>query len=201
MTDLDAVYTAEWYAADYGSIEVRRDWGLIASGLNRWAHCRDGIRNGLTYANDIGCGPGLLVDELNRRGWHIRGIDGSRNAIDAAVPGAATLIECRDLLDRPNIERLPIAICTEVAEHLPPENAPDLVRFVTDKAFRYVIFTAADVGQGGHHHLNEQPREYWLDLFAQQGWIEDVESTRELQARWAKVEHCWWIPRNLMVLH
>lgn len=201
MTDLDAIYTKEWYAADYGSPEVRRDWEIVADGLNRWVVGRDGIRNGLNYANDIGCGPGLLVDALLRRRWYMHGIDGSRNALDAAAPGLEpSFIECKNLLDWPEIERLPVAICTEVAEHLEAQHAPNLVRFLAEKAYRYVIFTAAPIGQGGHHHVNEQPREYWLDLFAEHGWIEDAESTRELQARWAKVNRCVWIPKNLMVL-
>jgi hypothetical protein len=197
MRNLDEIYSAEWYAADYGSDEVRREWGIIAAGLYRWSRERD-VRGGF---NDIGCGPGLLLAALREMGWYGMGLDGSQHAIDAAPVSVRPSIVCVDVTTWPlSIGPHSVAICTEVAEHLPPDAAPGLVRYLTQIASRHVIFTAAPPGQDGHDHLNEQPREYWLDLFADHGWIEDVESTRELQKRWTKVKRCWWIPKNLIVL-
>ena len=55
----------------------------------------------------------------------------------------------------------------EVAEHISAEFAD---RFV-DNLVRHgdvVLFSAAVPNQGGEHHVNEQPPEYWRALFAEQ---------------------------------
>ena len=57
----------------------------------------------------------------------------------------------------------------EVAEHLPATCA---VGFV-DNLVRHgdvILFSAAVPHQGGEHHVNEQPPEYWRKLFAQRGY-------------------------------
>lgn len=201
MTDLDAIYSREWYEADYGSPEVRRDWEIVAAGLDRWALSRF---SGAT-ALDVGCGPGLLVAGLRDLGWQAYGFDGSRHAIEYArrlVPNVFPHIWQGDIwgLGHPVVGKCNLVTCTEVAEHIEPDLAPALVRALVRRAREAIVFTAAAVGQGGHHHINEQPREYWLDLFAEHGWIEDEASRHELRCRWAKVERCWWIPKNVMVL-
>jgi hypothetical protein len=35
---------------------------------------------------------------------------------------------------------------------------------------KYVIVTHAFPGQGGHHHVNEQAYEYWVQTFARYGF-------------------------------
>jgi hypothetical protein len=35
---------------------------------------------------------------------------------------------------------------------------------------KYVIATHAFPGQGGHHHVNEQPYSYWVQKFAEYGF-------------------------------
>jgi SAM-dependent methyltransferase len=57
----------------------------------------------------------------------------------------------------------------EVAEHLSAEHAGDFV----DSLVRHgnvVLFSAAVPNQGGEHHVNEQPPEYWRRLFAARGF-------------------------------
>ena len=62
-----------------------------------------------------------------------------------------------------------LAVCIEVAEHLPPAAAEPLVDTLARLA-PVVLFSAATPGQGGHGHLNEQPRTYWRRLFAARGF-------------------------------
>ena len=33
-----------------------------------------------------------------------------------------------------------------------------------------ILFSAAVPGQGGYHHINEQPHEYWHNKFAEKGF-------------------------------
>jgi hypothetical protein len=57
----------------------------------------------------------------------------------------------------------------EVAEHLPEASARDFVASLVRHA-DVVLFSAAVPGQGGEHHVNEQPPEYWRALFGEQGY-------------------------------
>jgi glycosyltransferase involved in cell wall biosynthesis len=61
--------------------------------------------------------------------------------------------------------RFDLALCLEVAEHLPAEQAATLVENCVRHA-DVVLFSAALPGQRGLHHVNEQPPEYWATLFA-----------------------------------
>jgi hypothetical protein len=55
----------------------------------------------------------------------------------------------------------------EVAEHLPAASAREFVASLVRHG-DVVLFSAAVPGQGGEHHVNEQPPEYWRALFAEQ---------------------------------
>lgn len=62
-----------------------------------------------------------------------------------------------------------LAVSLEVAEHLPPELGPGIVRFLTACAST-VLFSAAIPGQPGHVHINERPARYWRELFGACGF-------------------------------
>ena len=57
----------------------------------------------------------------------------------------------------------------EVAEHLPE---PLASRFVGDLVAHgdVILFSAAVPNQGGEHHVNEQPPDYWQQHFAERGY-------------------------------
>ena len=57
----------------------------------------------------------------------------------------------------------------EVAEHLPADKADQFV----DNLVRHgdvILFSAAVPHQGGEHHVNEQPPEYWRQRFRERGY-------------------------------
>src|SRR5205085_7165879 len=58
-----------------------------------------------------------------------------------------------------------LAICLEVAEHLPETAATALVASLASLA-PIVLFSAAIPFQGGTDHRNEQWPQYWFDRFA-----------------------------------
>ena len=66
--------------------------------------------------------------------------------------------------------RYDVAMCLEVAEHLPASAAKTLVGSLV-RASPVVLFSAAIPGQGGIHHLNEQPPQYWFELFQTHGYV------------------------------
>jgi hypothetical protein len=61
-----------------------------------------------------------------------------------------------------------IAYSIEVAEHIPRELSRRFAGFIAGAA-PIAVVTAAPPGQGGHGHINEQPREYWIEQFREAG--------------------------------
>ena len=57
----------------------------------------------------------------------------------------------------------------EVAEHLPEHLADQFVGSLVGHG-DVVLFSAAVPHQGGEHHVNEQPPEYWRQRFAHRGY-------------------------------
>lgn len=58
----------------------------------------------------------------------------------------------------------------EVAEHLPESKAEQFVETLTSHG-DVILFSAAVPHQGGEHHVNEQPPEYWRRKFAAHGFV------------------------------
>jgi len=120
---------------------------------------------------DIGCGRGAWLRAFEERGVRtIRGIDGDY------VDRSKLLIaeECFSNADLSKPFEVPgrydLAVCLEVAEHLPHEMAGNLVENLV-KAAPAVLFSAALPGQGGTHHINEQMPAYWRRLFKRHGYV------------------------------
>jgi len=63
-----------------------------------------------------------------------------------------------------------LAISLEVAEHLQPESSSTLIDWLT-KVAPVVVFSAAVPSQGGHGHINLQPRDYWHSLFTKSSFV------------------------------
>lgn len=199
ISDLDTIYTREWYEHDFAELEAEFD--LAANGLDRWLRGWGSTEyHNAKYALDVGCGPGLLMQGLNRLGWYTSGFDGSAHARQYAIDhGIMATVQTANILDAPKAERLSIAICTEVAEHLDAKDAPTLVRYLTSHATKAIVFTAATPGQGGHDHRNEQPPEYWILEFLKLGWIRDVDGTMELRSRWHALDRLSHMTRTVTV--
>ncbi len=60
-----------------------------------------------------------------------------------------------------------LAICLEVAEHLPESTGPLLIEGLAQAPT--VLFSAATPGQLGVNHINCQPHDYWHAEFAKHG--------------------------------
>jgi SAM-dependent methyltransferase len=115
---------------------------------------------------DVGCGRGVWLSEFKKqRVDKIVGLDG-----DYIKPSTMLVpAECfrpTDLNGEFEIPagRFDLAICLEVAEHLPARNSRHLVRQLTSAAPQ-VLFSAAPPGQGGRGHINCQPLSYWRKIF------------------------------------
>lgn len=132
---------------------------------------------------DVGCSTGRWLEA-----WHNAGIPWERLlGMDWQVPPDILRVPRTSYQDIDLRAALPsllwhadLGICLEVGEHLAEKHSAKLVRFLTN-ACTAVFFGAAHPGQGGVDHINEQPIEFWIDLFAAEG-MEPIDFRDELRA-------------------
>lgn len=120
---------------------------------------------------DFGCALGTWLSVWQAGGVaDLQGVDGDylrgqRLEIDPDI------IRFHDLAGPIDLSRrYDLVQSLEVAEHLPQAAASTFVTTLTRHG-DVVLFSAAPPGQGGEHHTNEQPYEYWRDLFAACGFV------------------------------
>lgn len=144
---------------------------------------------------DIGCGRGGWLRVLKDGGCsRVLGVDG--NYVDTST----IHIDCSEFLPQ-NLEHLrpgsvgafDLAMCLEVAEHLPSRCSQQLVEVLCEAA-PAVLFSAAIPGQGGTRHINEQWPPYWRERFAACGF-ERFDILRPRILTDCRVE--WWYRQNL----
>lgn len=119
---------------------------------------------------DFGCGSGGWLAAAARLGiGDILGVDGPWVAASTLeIPPAQFLAaDLGALLDLGR--SFDLALCLEVAEHLPPDAAAELVATLTAHA-PVVLFSAAVPGQGGEGHVNEAWPNVWRDRFSLLGF-------------------------------
>jgi SAM-dependent methyltransferase len=114
---------------------------------------------------DFGCGLGAWLAVARAHGVaDIRGVDGAWvSAAELEIPASCFVAWDLTKPVKPD-RRFDLAICVEVAEHLPRESAKVLVSSLVAAA-PVVLFSAAIPGQGGVDHFNEQWPGYWATLF------------------------------------
>jgi len=146
---------------------------------------------------DLGCGVGHYLKHFKESGISINGMDGAEAAQIHAVIDDEN-IKKHDLRNPYYPSRdYDLVVCIEVAEHLPEKYANVLVKSIV-RCGETVVFTAATPGQGGSHHINEQPRQYWKSLFINQGMQYDEETVDRLREN-IDVNKAEWVPENLFV--
>lgn len=131
---------------------------------------------------DVGSGPGIYLTGFRAKGAYVSGMDAFEGG-HLPLAGAPNYRRVDLRLPLPEMRRgqfTDLALCLEVAEHLKPEFADTLIDTLTSITKR-IVFSAATPGQGGLHHYNEQPMEYWLEKFDVRGFAL-AEKNDEFQA-------------------
>jgi SAM-dependent methyltransferase len=119
---------------------------------------------------DAGCGLGNWIEVAKKLGVEsITGVDGSYVNRSLLKIAEHEFVE-KDLTKPFDLQKkFDLAICLEVAEHLPDSSADGLVASLTQHA-DVIMFSAALPGQGGQNHINEQWPDYWQKYFAKYGY-------------------------------
>jgi SAM-dependent methyltransferase len=120
---------------------------------------------------DIGCGEGLWLKAFGEAGvTELLGVDGEWvEKSRLQIPEHSFTVA--DLEEKISLHKIyDLAVCLEVAEHLPASSADALVETLTAAA-PVLLFSAAIPLQGGSHHVNEQWPAYWAQKFAARGYV------------------------------
>jgi len=145
---------------------------------------------------DIGCGVGAWLATFAKYGVRdILGVDGSYIQKDLLLIEAPCFKEHDLTKPLPVTRRFDLALCLEVAEHLPASGSRDLVGSLA-RLSPFVLFSAAIPNQCGAHHINEQWQEHWVDLFA----AEDLVVVDVIRPRiWDNSHIDPWYIQNLLL--
>ena len=157
---------AEIYGPDFF-----REWGPSNKDYIRSAELVAGaIQEAFAPASvaDLGCGCGVYSRLFKLKGARTLSLDGV-----LPPPGDRFPVEIivRDLTVpfENTWGNFDMALCLEVAEHIPEEFSGIFLENLTAFSDR-LLMSAAPPGQDGHHHVNEQPRRYWAQKLAGLGF-------------------------------
>jgi hypothetical protein len=145
---------------------------------------------------DIGCGIGAWLSVWKKSGVkEIMGVDGEY------VDTSKLLIE-QDEFKPFNLERAftldkkyELVTSLEVAEHIPAKYARVFVESLCSLG-NVILFSAAIPAQEGTMHVNEQYPDYWVNIFAENGFI-PVDCLRK--KIWNNKNIQWWYRQNMLL--
>jgi hypothetical protein len=120
---------------------------------------------------DFGCGTARTIHRLFIKGCKVRGIEGSLNSAKNFIPiEVLSYVEQGDVTEPIVLnDRYDVAICTEVAEHIPTNKSEQLIENLVN-ASDLIVFSAAGLGQTAPSHINLQTLNFWDDIFHKYGY-------------------------------
>lgn len=128
---------------------------------------------------DIGCGCGYSSEIFRDLGCDVKCFDG----LEYNIKNSDSSLKCfvHDLTKSSYIskEKFDLVWCCEVAEHIEEKYISNFIE--TLKNGNIIAMTAAQLGDGGHHHVNLQNKDYW---------IKKVEEDGEYGYDYFLTEHC-----------
>lgn len=135
---------------------------------------------------DVGCGAGHYLKYCLDHGMaDVYGIEGAEDAFSLLLVDKKYVLK-HDLRKPLTLSRKwDVCLSIEVAEHVDRLYSDNYVKILTD-ASDTIILTAAHPKQGGTAHVNEQPREWWINKFKKFGYEYDKQTTDKIKADFRK---------------
>ncbi len=132
---------------------------------------------------DAGCAMGFLVEGLRRRGVEAYGLDIAEYAIEHVHPEVRPFCQVGSIAE-PLSRSFDLIVCIEVLEHMPTEagrrGIANLCAATPD-----ILFSSTPFDYKEATHFNVQPPEAWAELFAQRGFVRDVDFDASFITAWA----------------
>ena len=126
---------------------------------------------------DIGCGPGGMVQLADWHGLDAHGIDGDytlerydaeKFTIHDFTKGPAPINKQYDL-----------GWSCEFVEHVYEQYIPNYAQAM--QQCKHLIMTYSPVGHTGHHHVNCNTQEYWIEQLNKYGFVLDSTLTNQMR--------------------
>ena len=122
---------------------------------------------------EIGCAKGFLVESLRDLKVEAEGIDISEYAISQVREDIKPFCKVSGVENfSPRLKKYDLVISIEVIEHLSPEQGKLAIRRMCELGNTVLISSTSD-DFDEPTHINVQPNQYWREIFAQNGFIED----------------------------
>ncbi|HET6251468.1 MAG TPA: class I SAM-dependent methyltransferase [Tepidisphaeraceae bacterium] len=149
-----------------------------------------------TSVLDIGCGAGAWLKVFVDKGISdYLGVDGDYVDKSALHIPYERFVAADLSLPLDLGRRFDMAVCLEVAEHIPERAADTLIASISRHADA-VLFSAAIPHQGGTNHVNEQWPSYWSEKFRRRGYrcFDSIRWTV-----WNDPNVAWWFKQNTLI--
>jgi hypothetical protein len=144
---------------------------------------------------DVGAGEGHALGIFHRMGVIAHGIDGlDRNVRNAKFP-----IALHDITMGPYLFPCDMTLCVEVVEHIEEAYVDNLVTTLANAPV--VVMTHGHPGQPGHHHVNNQPREYWVEKLGQRGYGLSIDNDKFRDMARRENADCYFSESGLVFLN
>lgn len=176
-------YSEEWMIAN--NVEAAKSAQIIVPLILSFVHPQSIV--------DVGCSYGTWLYSFMEHGiYDVLGIDNQHiNKERLKIPESNFL--AHDLTKEIKIGRqFDLVISLEVAEHLPPENAENFVKFLTQLG-PIIYFSAAIPRQVGLNHVNGQWPDFWSGLFRKRGFV-TIDCIRKII--WDNKDVGFWYKQN-----
>jgi hypothetical protein len=132
---------------------------------------------------DVGCAWGFLVESLRRLGVDAYGLDVSEYAIQQVHPDVRSYCWVGSILD-PLPDTYDLIVSIEVLEHMPRADSEVAVVNICDHADE-VLFSSSPKDYQESTHFNVHSPDYWVRLFARQGYYRHVNYDASYITPWA----------------
>ena len=122
----------------------------------------------VTSVLDVGCGRGFASKFFLSMGCDVASVDGSEKVKEVSLVPDQFILNDYEKGSAIKDEKFELAWSCEFVEHVYEKFIPN---FMADfRKCKYVAMTFAYKGQGGHHHVNENTQEYWIEKFEDNGF-------------------------------
>jgi hypothetical protein len=161
--DLDGFYDDPYFEKDHVPAEVVVRYVDYVLGYGERFLGRP-VRSVL----ELGSGGGWFSEEFATRDIDLVAVEGTRAGHERTVrrigPERALRHDLRRRLDLGRT--FDVAACTEVAEHIEPPFASQLIdNLARHSDVVWFSFEAPGTNDAHYHHCNEQPEQFWINLF------------------------------------